>query len=142
VADAADHHLAAHDLALDDDLRRGGTGRGGERRVGATQHRDRDRGGDGGHRNEGGDAPRRDRGGLARADRAADGALEWPEADQQDLEGERPEDPADQEDVAALRGNVGGPPEQEDAGREAAGGDLGEEIRHDLTWCSASCTQA
>jgi hypothetical protein len=50
--------------------------------------------------------------------------LERDEAEREDLEGERPGDAAQHEPAHAGGGQVGGPPEQEDAGGQAGGDHL------------------
>ena len=72
---------------------------------------------------------------LAGADGADDRLLDRAVGEQEDLEGERPEDAADEQPLAAGRGDVGGPPEQEDARGEAAGEDFRDEARHDSLTC-------
>ena len=50
------------------------------------------------------------------------------EAQDEDLEGQRPREAAQDEPLHAGGGQVGGPPQQEDAGSQAGGDDLGKEV--------------
>ena len=113
----------------------GRAGRSGGRRARPGEHDQRDGDGDGGEGQERATrgVPRRAR--LAGADGADDRLLDRAVGEQEDLEGERPEDAADEQPLAAGRRDVGGPPEEEDARGEAAGEDFRDEARHDSLSC-------
>ena len=111
---------------------RAGAAAGGRDPASMTQ---RDRDGDGREGQAAGDPRGAETARLAGADGADDRLLDRAVGEQEDLEGERPEDAADEQPLAAGRGDVGGPPEQEDARGEAAGEDFRDEARHDSLTC-------